>query len=333
MPEPTINELHINRWLTNLAVMYRQEADNFVAHQVFPTVPTEHASNEYLIFDRGYFMRDDMPVRGMGQEPAYDGYKVESGTFRCQERALQHRIDDRVKVNADAPADPDLRATQFLTERGLIKLDREWTQEYFVSGKWATNWTGVSGASVNETEKEFGHFNDEGTEPAEFFQERGNEMEEKTGKRPNIMVLGAKAFTGLVNNKEVVKRVEYIAQKEPAMVGRKALAALFQVDKVVVAKAVYNSAQEGAANSIEYIAEPKSALLAYAAPAPSIDTPSAGYTFAWTSLVAGVGNATAGVIYSGRQESAWTDWYAIRSAYDIKLVAEDLGMFFSGVVS
>lgn len=330
MPEPTFRDLHINHLMTNMAVMYRQSADKFAAHQVFPDCPSEYASNDYLIFDRGYFMRDDMPERPMGGEPKVDGYKVETGTFQCRERSLAHLIDDRVKANAEAPTNPDLRATQFLNERALVKLERDWSQEFFVAGKWGTTWEGVTGTG-SEAGKTFTNFSEEGTEPVLFFEERANEMESTTGFRPNIAVFGADAFTAVKNNKEILERIKYISDKEPALFGVKALAAALGVEKVVVAKAVFNAAKEGAANQVEYIANPKSALLAYAAPAPSIDTPSAGYTFVWTSLVPGVGNAKAGVLYSARKESAWSDWYAIRSAYDQKVVAADLGMFFENV--
>ncbi len=326
---PNINELHINRWLEDVAVMYRQDDEKFIADKVFPVVPSEHASNDYMIFEREYFMRDDMPIRPLGAEPAYDGYKVKSGTFVCQERALQHRIDDRIKANYDEPANPDLRATQFLTERSMIKLERDWTKGFFTKEGWGTTWEGVTG-TASESGKTFTGFNEEGTEPILFVEERCNEMESKTGFRPNVVVFGTDAYTVTRNNKEVLERVKYISDKEPALFGQRAMAAAFGVDKVLIAKAVFNSAPEGAAEKIEYIANPSSMLLAYAAPAPSIDTPSAGYTFAWTKLVPG-GNATAGAIYSGRQESAWTDWYAIRTAYDQKQVSSDLGMYLEKV--
>lgn len=330
MPEPTFRDLHINRWMTNMAVMYRQEAAKFAAHQVFPDCPTEYASNDYLIFDRGYFMRDDMPERPMGAEPANDGYKVETGSFQCKERSLAHLIDDRVKANADTPANPDMRATQFLNERALIKLERDWCGEFFTASKWGTTWEGVTGTG-SEAGKTFTNFSEEGTEPVLFFEERANEMESVTGFRPNVAVFGAEAFTAVKNNKEILERIKYISDKEPALFGIKALAAALGVDKVVVAKAVFNSAKEGEAKKIEYIANSKAAMLAYAAPAPSIDTPSAGYTFVWTSLIPGLGNATGGVLYSARKETAWSDWYAIRSSYDQKVVAPELGMFFENV--
>src|ERR1700744_4892240 len=136
MPEPGINELHVNHLMGNMAIMYRQAADKFAAHQVFPDCPSIYKSNDYLIFDRGYFMRDDMPERPMGAEPGKDGYKTTTASFDCKERSLAHLIDDRVGANAEAPTDPDLRPTQFLNERALIKQERDWTTAFFTKGGW-----------------------------------------------------------------------------------------------------------------------------------------------------------------------------------------------------
>jgi len=315
-----------------MAIRYRQEKEEFVALQVFPQIPVDNASDDYLVFQRDAWMRNDFPRRGMSEEPAYDAYVTETQKFSCTERALQHRLDDRITKNADDPVQPDLRATEFLEERALIGMDAEWCSKYFEASEWKTTWEGLSG-TASESGKTYEQFNKAGTEPILFFGNRADEMQETTGRRPNVLVLGAKAYTGLRNNKELVERIKYISQQEPALVGKRAMAAAFEVDKILVARAVYNAAQEGAGETMKFIADPKSALLCYAPSGPSIDTPSAGYTFAWTNLVPGIDGATAGVLYSGRLESAWTNWYAMRTAYDLKKTSESLGIFFSKVVA
>ena len=332
MPEIGLSTVHINRWLTNMAIRYRQEKEEFVALQVFPQIPVDNASDDYLVFQRDAWMRNDFPRRGMSEEPAYDAYVTETQKFSCTERALQHRLDDRITKNADDPVQPDLRATEFLEERALIGMDAEWCSKYFEASEWKTTWEGVSG-TASESGKIYEQFNKAGTEPILFFGNRADEMQETTGRRPNVLVLGAKAYTGLRNNKELVERIKYISQQEPALVGRRAMAAAFEVDKIVVARAIYNEALEGSPANLKFIANPKAALMAFAPSGPSIDTPSAGYTFAWTNLVPGVADATAGVIYSGRYEAAWTSWYAIRAAYDMQRTASDLGMFFTKIVA
>jgi hypothetical protein len=61
--------------------------------------------------------------------------------------------------------------------------------------------------------------------------------------------------------------------------------------------------------------------------------PSAGYTFAWNGyLGADASNPLAGVT-RGRDERAYTDWFHLRTAYDMEIVAPELGVFLSAAVS
>jgi hypothetical protein len=74
-------------------------------------------------------------------------------------------------------------------------------------------------------------------------------------------------------------------------------------------------------------------LLVYAAPAPAIDQPSGGYTFAWTGLIPGETNAFGGTIQRGRDGLASSDVMQIKEASDQKVVASELGIFFEDVVA
>jgi hypothetical protein len=118
-----------------------------------------------------------------------------------------------------------------------------------------------------------------------------------------------------------------------AVVTPQILAALFDVSEVLIAESISNKAPEGAEDEIDFIVDSKSALLVYAAPSPSIYTPSAGYTFAWTGLIPGLTNAMGGVIQRGREELAHTDVLQIRIAYDMQATASDLGMFIEDAIS
>jgi|SRR6185437_3989858 len=331
MPQPTPNQVHIDTYLTNVSIKYAQEAEVFIAGRVFPQCPVAKKSDYYLKFEKGYFMRDEMEVRPLGGRPKRTGYGLTKGHYNCEEWSLEHPIDDRERENADQPLNPDLSGTELLSEKALIHRDKEWAARFFKTGIWATNWTGVaSSGEAKENENKFLQFDQSGSEPIKFFDNRATEMREKTGRRPNRLVLGAKAYVTLKNNPAVVERIKYIAKDAPAVVTPSILAALFDVEEVLIAESVENTAPEGAADEIKFIVDPKSALLCYAAPSPSIQTPSAGYTFAWTGLLPGVSNAWGGVLYRGREELAHTDILQIRATYDMEVTASDLGMFFSG---
>jgi hypothetical protein len=94
---------------------------------------------------------------------------------------------------------------------------------------------------------------------------------------------------------------------------------------------VVNTAKEGVADANSFIVGKTGALLAYAAPEPGIEVPSAGYTFAWTGLMAG-GGLTAAVM-RWREEANHSDFFEVRMALDTKIVSADLGVFYNNAVS
>jgi hypothetical protein len=118
------------------------------------------------------------------------------------------------------------------------------------------------------------------------------------------------------------------------------LAASFDVDRVIVSKAVYNTTAEqvlggqggaGTAGTFSFIAS-KSALLCHAAPAPGIMVPTAGYVFAWSGLT-GLNNMG---IRIAQIPMPWLGLETVRTegemAFDMQVIGKDLGYFFSAIV-
>ena len=98
----------------------------------------------------------------------------------------------------------------------------------------------------------------------------------------------------------------------------------------MIAGAVENIAAEQAVNDLQFIFG-KAALLAYAAPRPSLMHPSAGYTFSWTGYL---GASQQGLrMMRFRVQEKRSDRIEGEMAYDQKVVADDLGVFFTGVIS
>src|SRR6185436_8618349 len=88
-------------------------------------------------------------------------------------------------------------------------------------------------------------------------------MHERTGFMPNTLVLGAAVKRTLRSHPDIADRIKYtqVGIADEAM-----LASLFEVDNVVVARGIYNAADEGATDDFQYIANRDSMLLAYIEP-------------------------------------------------------------------
>lgn len=333
IPQPSSSQLHIDHLLTNLSVAYTQRDDNFVADKAFPIVPVNHKSDDYLIYNKGTFYRSgQMAPRAPGQEPVEAGYEVSTGNYQAVEWSLQKTIDDTERSNADNPVDLDFATLEFLQTQAKINRDTLWANSFFKTGLWGT--TDQTGVAATPSANQFIQFDQSGATPIETIRGQAIVMESNTGYRPNVVVFGAKAYEAFLLSSELSGRVVYTQTAAGFFSDPKtAIAAVLGVDKVLVARGVSNTAAEGQADSIGYIADSRSILLCYAAPAPALVTPSAGYTFAWTGLVPGAGNASGGVIMRGRRELAHSDVIQIRAAYSQNVVASDLGVFFTAAVS
>jgi hypothetical protein len=88
--------------------------------------------------------------------------------------------------------------------------------------------------------------------------------------------------------------------------------------------------KEGGTESNAFIAG-KNALLCYSEPNPTLDSATAGMTFAWTGFP---GASSAGtLVRTMRIDQEYTDEIHGFMSFDMKVVSADLGYFFSGIVA
>lgn len=319
--------IHVDRYLTNFSVMYVQDERNFVAQRAASVIGVQKQTDMYVEYDRGYFWRDEVEPRPLGGRPVQVTYKLESGTYSAIEYALEHVIDDRQRTNADEPIRLDENATRLLTQKHMIKQDRVWCQRFFKAGVWTNDFTGV--VSSPGSALQFLQFNDANSDPIAVIDAAKEYIHQRTGFMPNTLVLGSGVKRILRLHPDIADRIKYtrVGIADEAILG-----SLFEVDNVVVARSIYNSAAEGAANSFQYIAARDAFWLGYIDPNPGLDSPTAIANFAWTGLIPGETNAIGGVIERGRDNRAHSDWFQERMAWDLKLVAADLGAFFANAI-
>jgi hypothetical protein len=326
--QPGAGDVHVDKPLTNIAIAYAQMPDQFVADRVFPIVPVAKQSDKYFTIDPGHWFRDEMKKRAPGAESAERTHEVGNSSYSCDVWALHENLADQVRANYDSPLQPEREITEGLSQAGMIRKERAWAAAYFTSGLWTGDQTGVDSAAP--AANQFGRWDRADSTPIEDIREGRRNVKGRTGYFPNKLVLGREVYDALVDHPDIVGRLDRGQSTGPAIVLRQNLAALFELDEVLVMDAVYNSATEGADDSIDFIGG-KSALLVYAAPSPGLYVPSAGYTFSWTGLL---GAGALGMrMKRMRIETREADRLEIQMAFDQKLVAADLGQFFITAVN
>lgn len=330
MPQPSVNNVHIDAILTNISVAYLQNTNNFIADKVFPVVPVDKKSNIYFKYTKDDWFRDEAQRRADGTASAGSGYGLTTDNYLADVYAFHKDIGDQTRANADNPLNPDMEATQFVTQRLLLRREVQWAADYFVAGCWGVTVSGTSATIASGTQATV--WSDYiASQPISDIEAAKTAVLQSTGFEPNTLVLSYSVFQKLKAHPLLVDRYKYT--QAGAIVTEDLLAALFGVDRVLVAKAVVNSANEGKTTSAADYAftTGKNALLCYVAPNPGLMTPSAGYTFMWTGVSGGLGT-TVGVSRF-RMEELKADRVEGEIAFDNKVVAADLGYFWSNIIA
>lgn len=332
MSQPTNSAVHVDSALTNISVAYMQQSSHFIAGSVFPNVPVQKQSDRYFVFDRGSFNRDEAELRAPGTESAGGGYELDNTpTYFANVYAYHHDVPDQVRANADAAVDPERAAAELVTHKMLIRREQSWASRYFTAGTWGTD---VAGVAATPAAGQTLQWNDANSDPIGDIRNGRTEMLEKTGFMANTLTLNQRVMDALVDHPDIVDRVKYsggVGNGNPARINAQALAALFEVDRILVSRAIVNGANQGAAEDSSFVFG-KNALLTFAPATPSLMTPSAGYTFSWQGYM-GQTNAFGFATSRFRMDHLKADRIEGEMAWDQKVVAADCGYFFDGIAA
>ena len=322
---PTMQNAHIDRALTNVSVAYLQDASAFIADKVFAIVPVTRQSDVFYVYDKGDFMRDEAQVRGAATESAGGDYGVEAAEpYYCRKHAFHKDVTPEERANYDEPLDADKDATDFVSQKMLIRREMQWATKFFRDGVWGTEISGAETAGENAVVK----WSLATSNPIKDVTEAGVKMASETGYKPNVLVLSPYAFNALKNHEDILDRIKYT---QKGIVTADLLATLFEVDNVYVAWSVVNSAAKGADASVDFIMG-KHALLCYRNPRPSLRKPSAGYIFAWTGLEGSGAYGNRIVRLPMDMLGLGTERIEGEMAFDTKVICKDMGIFFKDIV-
>jgi len=299
---PDRGDLHIDVALTNVSVGYKNA--EFIGDQILPVVPVNKSSDIVRTYGKEAFRLDD-DIRANGAESnRVVAYSVGTTSYSCQTHSLNDVVTDKDRANADKPINPDIDTTEGLTDKILLRREYDQGSYLFNTSTFSGTTTALSGTQHIDTYKDT--------------------IQNAIGREPNIVAIGYPVYVKLKNHPDILDRLKYTTK---GVVTPELLAELFQVDKVLVGKSIYNSAREGQTASMSRIWG-KYVLLAYVNPKPSLKSPTLGYTFQ-EKIYGGKGWK----VKKWRREELEGDEIEVSTSYDVKLLCGDAGYLLSSVVS
>ncbi len=311
----TGKDVHVDVPLSNVAIAYRPQ--NLIAEEICPIVTVNKQSDAYYIWSLADALRTEDDKRAPGAEANVITRSMSSGTFFAYNYALKDRIPYEDIENADADFIFAERASR--TEMLKDKLYLNW--EYRVSRQV------TSTSNVGSYSNVASAWTAPEADPIKDIRTAIYNVEGVSGYRPNSIIFGRYAWNKFIQQTNVEDLLfgTVTGQGSPKIISRQSVAALLEMDRVLVGGGIYNSAAEGQTASLSNLWNDQ-VLIYYAPLQPRKDSPSFMYAFRWTKVM----NMEARVYDLPRNHAE-----EIELGYyqDEKITASALGFLLCGVGS
>lgn len=299
---PLSSQLHRNRPLENLSISFRPTG--FIADELSPKFMVEKESDQYYVYSKDNFRIPDT-LRADGAESNKDSFTLSIGSYVLAEHTLHDDITDRQRRNADKAIRLDVDVTENLTTKIMLRREKDLADIYQASGAFSTSLslTSTLAWSANTTL----------SNPITQIDSIASAILTNSGKLPNVVAIDDPSFRAAKEHVSIVDRIKYTSSDS---VSEKLLAKLWNVEKVLVGRATYNTAEEGLTDSLSFVWT-DTAIIAFVEKNPGLKKPSTGYTF-WQNQT--------GVpfkVKKWREDKIEADRVEVQSLFDNKIVASD----------
>jgi len=317
MPAALIpSQVHVDAALTQFSIAFMNDGVGFVADKVFPVVNVQKQSDVYYTFARDTFLRSAAARRAPGTKAAEKLIALSTGRYFCETWAIEGKIPDETRANADPAINLDMTMVNGLTEDMMIRREAEFVTAFMTTGVWATDTTPANLWSDGAN-----------SDPISDIAAQKVTIKLATGKNPNKLVVGRQVHEQLKKHPLIVERLKGITVQMTNLV----IAQVLDVEEYLVADAVQTTSAPGLTITNAFLVG-KNALLVHTPTAPSLMTPAAGYIVAWNAYN-GQGGLGGVAVDVRRDNETVSDVIRCQFSFDMLLTSSALGAFFSNVVA
>jgi len=325
MPISDPNSLIVRGTLQNVSVQYRNA--QYVADDLFPIIDGVHKQAKVAKYVKGAWFRDEAEVRAPGSPASVGEFRM--GTHNLDPVNFAHATmvtdEEREAANepGSLPIQPDIDAVEYIAN--ALDLKREIRTAALLH---ATDWNGV-GAGGEDAAGGWGH----ATAASDTFladMKTGRDtILAATGLLPNTLFLSYPAWSALQIAPALLDLMYPQKIDANSLITLPALAALAQVERVIVGAAVKNTADETVADdgwtSVNIWGTSGSetkgvGFLYYRPAAPGLKQASAGYQYRLKKK-----NGAGRISTTWRENARHADMYDSEEDVDISAVCLDCG--------
>ena len=242
---PTSNQVHIDVGLTDCSVRFRN--GKFVAEDFLRPKIVDKISNKIWVYGKESFnIVNDL--RSPGTRGVQTDWTLSTIPYISAEHSQIGSIADEDRSNADAPLSLEVDTTEYLTEKIQLRLEYD-AAAIFTDSTYYDSALYENLAAAGNVK-----WSDPNSDPIGDIETAKALVLTSCGQEPNVMLLGHRVKIALKTHPKIIERVKYGGM---AMSGGKVtdqmLAELFDLDEILDAKPVYNSAASTATPVLSYI--------------------------------------------------------------------------------
>lgn len=306
MPQPTSDTTVSRPDLGQVVSEFREtSATGAIGLQVMPYFPVGASSEEYPVIPKEVMLKIPDTRRAMRQPYPRSDWEWENGFYKTRENGWEEQIDDRERKLYATLLDAEIVATQRATK--IVDL----SQEKRIADMVFNSTTFTAHAVTNEWDDAAN------ATPIEDINDGVGSARQSCGMVPNALIIAYSTFKSLKNCDQVIDRLKYTFPGiDLNRMTSAQLAQLFDLEKVLVGGAVYDSADKGQDASISDLWDNEYAMLTRISSGGDIKDPCLGRTFYWTEENAGQGP----LVESYREGGTRSDVIRVRHDTDERLI-------------
>ena len=277
-----------------------------IGSRVMPYFPVAEQSAEFPVIPKEVLLKAPDTRRAMRAGYPSSDFEFEMGYYATRENGWEEKIDDRERKLYARLFDAEVVATRRAEK--IIQL----AKERRIASKVFNATTFTAHSVTNEWDDA------DNATPIEDINTGKLAVRAACGMLPNTLIISYSTFLNLKNCSDIVDRLLYTFPGEDInRMTSQQLATIFDIERVLVGGAVYDSADKGQDASIADIWDNEYAMLTICSAGQDITEPCIGRTFIWDKESPGDGEP---VVESYRNEGIRSDIIRVRHDSDERLL-------------
>ena len=324
-PSGTISRLDLGMQIDEFDA--KMDRDGFIGHRVMPIVPRSKDQGTFPKRPLEQLLQEHVTVRNANGDYPRSGSTWTTDTYQTSEHGHEATLDDRMSKAYDDLLDAERWESDRLEDIIIRDYERAVAAAIFN----ATTWTGapLTTAVTNEW--------DDATNavPITDVDAARELIVSGFGAEPNALIINRFVFRNLRNVAQIIDRVKYqgFFNVVPGKITAQMLADVFDLEFVLVAGGLTNTANEAAARSISRIWSNEYAMLAKVATTSNPGESALGRTIMWAEEGATDGERMGVIAEQYREDQRRGDAIRKRTDYQIKVLFSAAGHLLSNITT